>query len=226
MHILSDEDSNTEVQIAQISCEASDTIDTLLQEEPRATDCCNDAFSDEQFKDPELQLMIRYLKEGEDPKLAKKVVTESVMYAIVNDVLYYVGPKQTETSRVAVPQQMRRRIMQEYLDGWLAGHFSVPKFYKPLVQSWWWPRMYSDALEYANNCSQCAIVQGAGRRQKPPLHPILTERPFQIVGVDIMELPITSRGNRYVIVFQDLFMKWPHARPKSNLNSSVVGRRS
>ena len=42
--------------------------------------------------------MILYLKEGillpEDTKLAKKVVTESIMYAIVNDILYYVGPKQ------------------------------------------------------------------------------------------------------------------------------------
>ena len=92
MPIPSDEDSNTEVQIAQISCEASDTIDTLLQEEPQATDCCNDAISVEQFKDPELQLMIRYLKEGvlpEDTKLAKKVVTESIMYAI-DSMIYFI----------------------------------------------------------------------------------------------------------------------------------------
>ena len=47
--------------------------------------------------------------------------------------------------------------------------------------------MYSDALEYANNYPH---RQGAERQQKPPLH--------QIVRVDIMELPITSRGNCYV----------------------------
>ena len=108
---------------------------------------------------------------------------------------------------------MRQRIMQEYHDGRLAGHFSGPKLYKTLVRSWWWPRMYSNALEYANNCPQCAIVQGTGRRQKPPLYPIFTERPFQIVGVDIMELPITSRGNHYVIVCRDLFTKWPMVFP-------------
>ena len=65
--------------------------------------------------------------------------------------------------------------------------------------------MYSDALDYANNCSQCAIVQGTGRRHKPPLHSIVTESLYQIVGVDIMELP---RSNHYVIVFQDFFAKW------------------
>ena len=32
---------------------------------------------------------------------------------------------------------------------------------------------------------------------------------FQIVGVDIMELPKTSKGNQYVVVFQDFLSKWP-----------------
>ena len=96
--------------------------------------------------------------------------------------------------------------MQKYHDGCLADHFSGPRLYKTLVRSWWWPHMYTDAMNYANNCPQCAIVQGTGRRQKPLLQPIVTERPFQIVGVDIMELPITAQGNRYVIIFQDLLI--------------------
>ena len=48
--------------------------------------------------------------------------------------------------------------------------------------------MYSDTIDYANSCPQCAVVQGTGRRQKPPLHPIITEHPFQMVGVDIMDI--------------------------------------
>ena len=124
-----------------------------------------------------------------------------------------MGPKQTETSRVAVPQQLRQKIMQEYHDGRLAGHFSGPRLYKTLVRKWWWPHMYTDAMNYTNGCPQCAIVEGTGRRQKPLLQPIVTERPFQIVGVDIMELPVTTQGNRYAIVFQDLFTKWPLVFP-------------
>jgi len=73
--------------------------------------------------------------------------------------------------------------------------------------------MYSDVRIYADNCPQCAIVEVTDRKQKPQLQPILMERPFQILGVDIMELPVTSRGNKYVIVFQDLFTKWPMVYP-------------
>ena len=50
-------------------------------------------------------------------------------------------------------------------------------------------------MYYTNGCPQCAIVEGTGWRQKPLLQPIVTERPFQIVGVDIMELPVTTQGN-------------------------------
>jgi len=69
--------------------------------------------------------------------------------------------------------------------------------------------MYRDAVHFSKNCAECAVVSGTGRKYRPPLHPIPVQRPFQILGVDIMELPTTERGNRYVIVFQDFLTKWP-----------------
>ena len=35
------------------------------------------------------------------------------------------------------------------------------------------------------------------------------QRPFQIIGLDIMDLPMTDQGNKHVVVFQDYFSKWP-----------------
>jgi len=84
--------------------------------------------------------------------------------------------------------------------------------------------MYSDVRAYADNCTHCVIVEGTGRRQKPQLQPILTESPFQILGVDIMELPVTSKGNRYVIVFQDLFTKWPMVYPALDQKTDRIAR--
>lgn len=84
--------------------------------------------------------------------------------------------------------------------------------------------MYTDAMNYANNCLQCAIVEGTGRKQKPLLQPIITEHPFQIVGVDVMELPVTTRGNGYIVVFQDLFTKWPMVFPTSDQKAECIAR--
>ena len=49
--------------------------------------------------------------------------------------------------------------------------------------------MYTDAMRYSERCAECAITMGIGRRKKPLLHPIPVKRPFQILGVDVMELP-------------------------------------
>ena len=73
--------------------------------------------------------------------------------------------------------------------------------------------MYADALRFARNCPECAVVSGRAKLTRPPLHPIPVQRPFQIVGVDVMDLPKTIDGNCHVLVFQDYLTKWPLVYP-------------
>ena len=40
------------------------------------------------------------------------------------------------------------------------------------------------------------------------MNTIVATEPFQKVAADTLELPITSRGNRYVLVVQDYFSKY------------------
>ena len=53
----------------------------------------------------------------------------------------------------------------------------------------------------------------SGRLNRPPLHPIPVQRVFQIVGVDVIDLPRTESGNKHVVVFQDFLSKWPLVFP-------------
>ena len=69
--------------------------------------------------------------------------------------------------------------------------------------------MYSDVISHCAACPQCAIVNSSGRVNRPPLCPIPVSRPFQILGVDIMDLPRTDQGNKHVVVFQDFLTKFP-----------------
>lgn len=91
----------------------------------------------------------------------------------------------------------------------MGGHFSGDRLFKALVRHWWWERMYTDTVKYAKGCPECAIATGGSRLHRLPLHPIPVNRPFQIVGVDIMDLPRTTDGNKHVVVFQDYLTKWP-----------------
>ena len=104
---------------------------------------------------------------------------------------------------------MRGKIMEENHRGPMARHFSGHRPFYTLSHHWWWEGMYNDAQRYVNGCPECAIASGGGRVQRPPLHPIPVSRPFQIIGVDVMDLPKTALANQHVLVFQDLYTKWP-----------------
>lgn len=63
--------------------------------------------------------------------------------------------------------------------------------------------MYSDVIKHCTSCPQCGIIGESGRVSRPPLHPIPVQRPFQIMGIDIIDLRTTEVGNKYVVVIQD-----------------------
>ena len=42
------------------------------------------------------------------------------------------------------------------------------------------------------------------------------------MGVDILELPVMERGNKYVIVFQDFLTKWPMVFPAPDQKTAWI----
>ena len=133
------------------------------------------------------------------------------------DDVYFIDPKAKGLKRAAVPQHLQ---CQEAHSGSMGGHFAGARVYKTLTRHWWWDTMYNNVHQYCKSCPECAIATGGSRPSKPLLSPIPVQRPFQIVGVYVMELPMTKRDNKYVVVFQDLFTKWPMVYPVPDQKSS------
>ena len=48
--------------------------------------------------------------------------------------------------------------------------------------------------------------------QPAPLQPVIASKPWELVAVDILKVPMSSSGNQYILVAQDYFSKWPFAR--------------
>ena len=82
----------------------------------------------------------------------------------------------------------------------------------------------TDAEKYARSCPECVIATGVGRRCKSELHPIPVQKPFQVLGIDIMDLPLTERRNRHVVVILDLFSKWPLVFPVPDQKAARIAR--
>lgn len=169
-------------------------------------------YAAEQMKDPEVREVMEFLqtrKIPEDDCKAKKLAAREALFTLVDGILYYLDHRRDHRKLVVVPCHLREVILRESHRGVYSGHFAANKLYNLLVRHWWWDGMYADTLAYWKKCPECAIVTGGGRQHTPHLTPVPVQRPFQILGVDIMDLPCTESGNRHVVVFQDLFTKWP-----------------
>ena len=206
---------HSDVQVATVTS-GEQTISDLLTAQPAVTDTGD--FHIQQKRDPELQKLRVCLESGILPpeeRESRRVAAQALNFVIVDEILYFVENRKEGDSRqrAAVPKHLQKQIMEDTHGGRNAGHFSGPRLYAALRRKWWWKNMYKHAIEFCRSCGECATVAGVGRRSKPPLHPIPVQRPFQIVGLDIMELPKTEQGNRYIVVFQDFLTKWPLVYP-------------
>ena len=155
----------------------------------------------------------------EDDTRARKLVAQSFSFTLLVGILYFIDPRRDDRKRAVVPCQLREGILEESHGGPMRGHFSGVRLYKSLVRHWWWPNMYVDSKKHSAACPLCAIVSGSGRVNKPPLHPIPVQRPFQIIGLDIMDLPKMESGNKHVVVFQGYLTKWPLVFPVPDLKT-------
>ena len=206
-----------EVQVAVVNNSQPPTsgenlADLLILDPPAVDNVQRSTYGVEQAKDSDLRETMEFLKSGDlpdDPQRARKIAAQAPSFALVEGILHYIDPKRSHRRRVVVPSHLRRQVMENSHSGPYGGHFAVSRLYGALAQQWWWERMYTDIVKFCKSCPECAIATGSGRRDNPPLHPIPVQRPFQIIGVDVMDLPKTKRGNIHVVVFQDFFSKWP-----------------
>ena len=78
--------------------------------------------------------------------------------------------------------------------------------------------MATDIHQY---CTQCTICQQSklSPPQKAPLQTVPIGRPWQMVAVDVLEVPISTSQNRYLLVFQDYFTKLARRYSSTQPNS-------
>ena len=184
------------------------------------------SMGDLQRQDQELAARILYMETGtlpDDNRVAKKLMLDTSNFTVLNGVLYFIDPS-SKNLRLAVPQLLRQTLLVESHAGAFSGHFAVRGLYKKLRRQYWWQHMYSDVYHHCRSCLTCASYNGSGRRHHPPLNPLPVGAPFERLGIDIMEMPLTQDGNRYVIVMMDYLTKWVEACAIPDQSSETLAR--
>ena len=171
-----------------------------------------------QRQDEECQQLYQSVKRGikTSPILQKYINQNRIQ--IKDSTIYYNTAKR---SAVYTPQSLRERLLEEYHAGKSMAHLGSSKTLGALRRKYFWPSMKQDVFEYVHGCLDCLRRKG---RQVPkgPRAKLPKGKPFQVVASDIYgPLPLTSKGNRFILVFIDHFTKWPVLIPARQITAEV-----
>ncbi|KAL1260277.1 hypothetical protein QQF64_008104 [Cirrhinus molitorella] len=134
------------------------------------------------------------------------------------------APGKPKTYQVVIPEVLIQDTLQ-YLHGDpCAGHYSAEQTLKRAQSLCFWPGMRSVIEQHCESCEACESRKTPVPQQRAPLQSIIAVRPFQFVCTVITELPVTSSGNRYVLVVQDHFTKYVNAYPMGDQKANTVAR--
>ncbi len=83
--------------------------------------------------------------------------------------------------------------------------------------------MYEDIRGYIQTCDACQ--RRGNSRANNILHPIESKAPFQRIGIDIIGLlTITKKGNRYIVIAMDYFIKWLIAKVIKEATAKTISK--
>uniref|UniRef100_A0A914X6C2 RNA-directed DNA polymerase n=2 Tax=Plectus sambesii TaxID=2011161 RepID=A0A914X6C2_9BILA len=170
--------------------------------------------------------IIAYLEDGtlpDEPTTAKRVVAEASQFAIDNRALFFVDYKRKGHMRLVLPQSMRQDVVLQEHSGVFGGHLGHDRVYYALAQNYYWPGMCTDVKRLIRGCLTCATSRDY-RKHRPPLTPIVTEGIFEILSVDVLEMPLTRNGNRYIISFVDCFSKFCESFATADQTAVTIAR--
>ena len=134
---------------------------------------------------------------------------------IVDGVLcrqYTPGPTSDKVLIPVLPTSLRQVALNRNHDAPSAGHLGSDKTLERLRQEAYWVGMARDVNQHCRECTKCQQAK-LPAPQKAPLTNVPIGRPWQMVAVDILEVPLSFNNNRYLLVVQDYFTKWADAIP-------------
>lgn len=177
-----------------------------------------------QSADPELVPIITALSNSNPPP---RNIAPGLKRCFLNNGLLRRTSQGSSTStshtQVILPSCLRQSALQQLHD--FSGHLGVHKTMDKVKQRFYWPGYESDVTKWVAECCCCQQRKAPQPAQAAPLGTITANHPFEKLSWDIMgPLPVTSQGNKYVLVITDLFTKWIEAFSLKSTDSETLAR--
>ena len=101
-------------------------------------------------------------------------------------------------------------------------HVGRPKLLELVSRNFWHPAIHKVIRDVCTTCEICQLYKPTPQRVAPPTIKIQSSGPFDLVALDLLQLPTSSRRNVAVVVAVDHYSKWVAAAALKDKTSRVV----
>lgn len=152
-------------------------------------------------------------------------VSDSGEFRVLNGKLCRVNTDSRGEERIqlCIPLMYRERLKNIVHED-VSGHLGTTKTKDRLIRNFFWPNCYQDIEDYVRSCHSCQIIGKSRDKKKAPLRlvPIISEV-FSKINIDATgPLPVSDKGNKYLITAICLASRYPDAVPTVDLTSDSV----
>lgn len=106
-----------------------------------------------------------------------------------------------------------------------AGHLGAKKTLEKIRCRFYWPGQKKEVERWCSDCIECNSRKSPVKNRAPLQLSLAAQRPMERIAMDILgPLPVTPRGNRYILVIGDYFTKWKEAFPLADMEASSIAK--
>ena len=132
---------------------------------------------------------------------------------------YKVEPFSNLHSVIVALDAMKTDFLTQAHDD--AGHQGIERTLSRLKYLAYWVGMVSDVNNFVTSCEICQKSKLPLPTRAPLLNTPIS-RPIHLVHVDVLEIPVILKRNRYLQVIEDAFTKWIECFPMANQKTETI----
>ncbi len=144
------------------------------------------------------------------------------VFTLKEDVFCRMGTvAKTQVTQVVIPKSLVGTVLKLLHDTPQAGHPGRDRTLSMARAKYYWPTMRLDIEKHIAQCLSCAETKGT-TQTAPILEYPLPAGPFDVVGIDLLQLPRSIQGSIYVLVCVDHFSRFTVLAPLTSKSATTV----
>ena len=125
-----------------------------------------------------------------------------------------------------LPRNLQETALEAHHNHTTASHRGVNKTLGAIRARYYWPGLTSQVKKWVRVCHDCGAKKNWGKKRRSPLQQYVVGAPMERLAMDILgPLPLTPRGNKFVLVVTDYFTKWTESYAIPNQEATTVAEK-